>query len=173
MWSIPRSVSKPAPRGGALFVRIANAISDDIRRGVLRAGDRLPSTRTLARELDVNRNTVVAAFAELVAQGWIETGGARGTRVTEAMADARPTRGLRPQTPSTPVARAGFEVRTIAVTPTPFTQAARVQLSAGVPDTRLLPHALLARAYRRALHARGRRATLDYAPPHGAMRLRV
>ena len=168
MWTLPRSVSRPAPGGAALFVRIADAITEDIRRGVLRTGDRLPSTRDLARQLAVNRNTVVAAFDELVAQGWVAPDGARGTRVLPVRTADRPSqRGKSPRS-------VGFALREVPAALTPFGgQAARYHVSVGVPDTRLLPHAALARAYRRALHAPNRRATLDYAPPHGSPRLRA
>src|SRR5207248_11357102 len=46
----------------AVFVQIVRAIVNDITRGRLRAGDALPGTRTLARTLGVQRQTVVAAF---------------------------------------------------------------------------------------------------------------
>ena len=43
---------------GPLFARIARAVSDDIRRGRLRRGERLPGSRTLAEQLGVHRNTL-------------------------------------------------------------------------------------------------------------------
>ncbi len=168
MWSIPEA-------GGALFVRIAAAISDDIRRGALRAGDRLPSTRELAQRFGVNRNTVVAAYDELGAQGWIASRGAAGTFVAGELPD-RPARRPPGPTPAGIPARPAFELRTVAplasLEPRGSPEA-RYQLSAGVPDTRLFPHAIVARAYRRALRAPGRRAALDYADPCGAPRLRA
>src|SRR6478672_10816886 len=71
MWSMDQAV----------FVQIAAQFTTDIRRGVLRAGDRLPSSRELAGSLGVSRNTVVAAYDELVAQGWAISRGAAGTFV--------------------------------------------------------------------------------------------
>src|SRR5688572_15947494 len=56
-----------------LFVQIARAVSDDIRRGRLHKGTRLPGTRTLAEKLGVHRNTVLAAYEELRAEGWLTT----------------------------------------------------------------------------------------------------
>lgn len=176
MWSISRTVSRPAAGPAALFVRIADAITNDIRRGVLRSGDKLPSTRELARQLAVNRNTVVAAFDELVAQGWIETDGARGTKVAAAIPEHHEPRATRAPTRAarTSIVQPAFDLRAIAPPTTPFgARATDYHLSAGVPDTRLLPHAALARAYRRALHAPNRRAALDYAAPHGSTRLRA
>src|SRR3954464_9811037 len=69
-----------------LFQRIAIAIATDIERGRLRTGTRLASSRTLARQLGVNRNTVVAAYEELCAKGWIAIEAARGAFVTNTPA---------------------------------------------------------------------------------------
>ena len=68
-----------------VFLQIARAVSADVRRGRLRAGDALPSSRALARSLAVHRNTVLAAYRELVAEGWIETEPSRGTVVSSSV----------------------------------------------------------------------------------------
>lgn len=60
-------------KGVPLFQQIARAVADEISRGRLRPGDRLPSTRTLARTLGVQRLTVVSAMDDLAAEGWIVT----------------------------------------------------------------------------------------------------
>src|SRR2546423_9413746 len=79
-------------RGVPLFQQIAQAITEEITRGRLRAGDALPGTRTLARALGVQRLTVVSAFDELVAEGWIVTRRARGTFVSSDLPDPVPRR---------------------------------------------------------------------------------
>ena len=162
--------------GRPLVVRIAAAITADIRRGALRAGDRLPSTRELARRFGVNRNTVVAAYDELGAQGWIASRGAAGTFVAGELPDRfadRPARRPAGPAPAGIPARPAFELRSIAPPASLGPPEARYQLSAGVPDTRLFPHAVVARAYRRALRSPGGRAALDYADPCGSPRLRA
>src|SRR5262245_3982838 len=74
-----------------LFLQIARGLSDAIRDGRLRTGARLPGTRTLARRLRVHRNTVLAAYSELVAEGWIETSRASGSFVSrELESDSAP-----------------------------------------------------------------------------------
>ena len=171
MWSIARPARARRGAGSAaLFARVASAVADDIRRGALRAGDRLPSTRALATRFDVNRNTIVAAYDELVAQGWVVARGPRGTFVADDMPE-RPVRGS--AAPRGMPARAGFDAPALLEPRGLFAPAgARYQLSAGVPDTRLLPGAVLARAYRRALASRAGRAGLDYAGAGGTPRLR-
>lgn len=63
--------------------RTASDIFESIRReayaGRLAAGQSLPSVRDLAEQLDVNRNTVAAAYKKLVAAGIAETLGRNGT----------------------------------------------------------------------------------------------
>ena len=74
-------------RDGSLppFLQIARALASDIRRGRLRPGDRIPGSRKLAGGLGVHRNTVLAALAELRAEGWIESAPGRGTFVADAV----------------------------------------------------------------------------------------
>jgi GntR family transcriptional regulator/MocR family aminotransferase len=137
------------------FAGIAASLAADIRRGALRAGDRLPSSRAMAARLGVNRNTVVAAYDELVAQGWVIARGPAGTFVAAETPD-REVRRRAPAPRGLP-ARPGYAMRGVSDPPTsPFAPVdAKYHLSLGVPDTRLLPTAILARAYRRALRARG------------------
>ena len=65
-----------------LYKQLYEAIRQCILRGTLRKGLRLPSTRTLARELRVSRNIVVIAFEQLLAEGYIESTIGAGTFVT-------------------------------------------------------------------------------------------
>ncbi|MFY0578040.1 GntR family transcriptional regulator [Cystobacter fuscus] len=79
-----------------LFVRIARALEEDIRRGRLPPGAPLPGSRTLAKSLGVHRNTVLAAYQELATQGWVITSAARATSVSPTLPDmpARSTTGV-------------------------------------------------------------------------------
>jgi GntR family transcriptional regulator/MocR family aminotransferase len=52
-----------------------------IRDGRLHAGDALPSTRSLAGDLGIGRGTVVEAYTQLVAEGWLVAQQGRPTRV--------------------------------------------------------------------------------------------
>lgn len=171
MWSIQKLDSLRRGAGAsAAFVQVAAAIAEDIRRGALRSGDRLPSTRALAEQLSVNRNTIVAAYDELVAQGWAEPRGPGGTFVSDAL----PERAARrvPAVPRGMAPRPGFEVKPASPSAELAVADARYHMSAGVPDTRLLPGAMLARAFRRALRSRVGRMRLDYGDPRGEPRLR-
>jgi DNA-binding transcriptional regulator YhcF (GntR family) len=67
------AVSLDPQRAQPLFLQLADAIADDIRRGRLRPDDPLPGSRELAGLLGLNRNTIVAAYEELAAQGSVRT----------------------------------------------------------------------------------------------------
>ena len=55
----------------AVFLQIAHAMIDEIKRGRLTPGTALPGSRELAESLEINRKTVIQAYAELEAQGWV------------------------------------------------------------------------------------------------------
>ena len=68
-------------RGQGLTRQLYEALRTAILSGRLGPGERLPASRDLARRLDVGRNTVLAVFERLAAEGFIEARGAAGTRV--------------------------------------------------------------------------------------------
>ena len=61
-----------------------------IRSGRLRPAVRLPSSRVLAEELGVARNTVLLALEQLTSEGYVETRRARGTYVCVELPDRPP-----------------------------------------------------------------------------------
>lgn len=61
--------------------RIYEAVRDAIVDGVLPPGARLPSSRDLARQLAMSRNTVVSALDDLLAEGYVEARVGSGTYV--------------------------------------------------------------------------------------------
>ncbi|WP_224247522.1 MocR-like pyridoxine biosynthesis transcription factor PdxR [Hyalangium gracile] len=166
--SVPLDEASPTP----LFVQIARALSEDIRRGRLKPGAALPGSRALATTLRVHRNTVLAAYQELEAQGWISTAPARGTFVSSALPDVEPAPPAASPRSRT-LDSVGFALEPPLRTrePVDFPRGALV-LSGGTPDVRLLPVEVLARAWRRAFKLGGQRL-LDYAGPQGHPRLRA
>jgi GntR family transcriptional regulator/MocR family aminotransferase len=121
--------------GQPVFLDLAGSIIREIERGRLKPGDALPGTRSLARSLKLNRNTVDAAYHELTMQGWLTAEPSRGTFVARDLPDLggigkhrpRPARQDESLPPS------------------------MLHLSDGAPDPRLAPRAELARAFRWAL----------------------
>jgi len=61
------------------------ALRDIILSGGLRAGDRLPATRTLAREIGVSRTTAIDAIDRLVSEGMLVSRIGAGTFVSDTL----------------------------------------------------------------------------------------
>ena len=61
--------------------RLEAALRDAIRSGRLAEGARLPSSRTLAADLGIARNTVAEVYTQLTAEGWLTARGGSGTTV--------------------------------------------------------------------------------------------
>ena len=64
--------------GKPVYLQLADQVKAAAASGALRTGEVLPSIRPLAEELRINRNTVAKAYAELEAQGVIETRQGKG-----------------------------------------------------------------------------------------------
>lgn len=82
-----------------LYLQVVEQIRTRIRSGALPTGSRLPPIRQLANELGLTRLTVHNAYAELQADGWIESFVGRGSFVAErpgAKAQMRPSPVLPP-----------------------------------------------------------------------------
>ncbi|MFD5066131.1 GntR family transcriptional regulator, partial [Streptomyces sp. NPDC058394] len=76
--------------GRGLRAGLTEALREAARGGRLAAGTRLPSSRSLAADLGIARNTVAEAYAELVAEGWLTARQGSGTRVAERARPRRP-----------------------------------------------------------------------------------
>jgi GntR family transcriptional regulator/MocR family aminotransferase len=78
-------------RGAGVRVALELALRDAVRTGRLHPDTRLPSSRSLARDLGIARNTVADAYAQLVAEGWLAARQGSGTRVAERSPSGAPT----------------------------------------------------------------------------------
>jgi len=145
-----RDLIVPLRRGaGPLHRQIERGLREAIREGRLVAGSSLPSSRALARELDVSRGVVFEAYAQLAAEGYLVARRGGVTRVGEQRAA------------SAPRARPSRAVGGVA----PH------DLLAGRPDLASFPRHAWAAAWRRALR-RVPDAQLGYPDPRGAAELR-
>lgn len=70
-----------------IYRQLYDYLRGAILSGQLRRGTRLPSTRALADELGVSRNTVLNAYDQLFAEGYLESIGGNGTFVTNTLPD--------------------------------------------------------------------------------------
>jgi GntR family transcriptional regulator/MocR family aminotransferase len=73
---------------GSLRARMEQALREAVRSGRLAPGTRLPSTRALCAELGVSRGVVADAYAQLAAEGYLQTRRGGGTIVSAAVEGA-------------------------------------------------------------------------------------
>ncbi|MGA4840070.1 PLP-dependent aminotransferase family protein [Streptomyces sp. G45] len=150
-WSVDLHLDA-AGTGGRSGVRkrLTDALREAVRGGRLAPGTRLPSSRTLAADLGVARNTVADAYADLVAEGWLTARQGSGTRVASRDVP-RPAKAARP----------------------PRTSGAPLHnLMPGTPDVTSFPRAEWLKAARRALAAAPDDA-FGYGDPRGRVELRA
>jgi GntR family transcriptional regulator/MocR family aminotransferase len=72
---------------GALHQQTYRALRAAILAGRLRAGERLPATRSLSRELRVSRNTLLQAYEQLADEGYVTARTGSGTFVARSLPD--------------------------------------------------------------------------------------
>lgn len=154
-----------------IYMQIIQALIRDIERGRLTSGTYLPSSRELAKVLGVNRKTVVLAYEDLIAQGWLDSAGTRGTMVAASLPDpVNRHQGEAEATMSSAVIDYRFASppeRPIAVP-----QGPGLKVDEGAPDGRLFPVELLARAYRLAAMRISQDNGFQYRDPCGSPALR-
>jgi GntR family transcriptional regulator/MocR family aminotransferase len=162
-----------ASRSMPLYLQIVHALIHEIERGRLRSGTFLPSSRVLAESLGVNRKTVVLAYDDLIAQGWLVSSGTRGTVVSDSLPVSPPRRGRekdRAVVPKEVVPE--YKFNPPPSRPLALPAGKLLKLNEGSPDGRLFPAAVLERAYRSSIRRAYRENRLLYRDPRGSLLLR-
>ncbi|MBQ0846957.1 PLP-dependent aminotransferase family protein [Streptomyces sp. BH-SS-21] len=139
-----------ARTGSGLRRGLTDALREAVRGGRLAPGTRLPSSRSLATDLGMARNTVADAYADLVAEGWLTARQGSGTRVAQRDVPVPASPARRPRSRQGPA----------------------YDLVPGTPDLASFPRAEWLRAYRRAFTAAPNDA-LGYGDPRGRVELRT
>ena len=159
-----------------LYRQLFDQIVDRVRSGAFSAGVRLPPTRALALQVGTHRNTVVRAYADLEAAGFVSSTVGRGTFV---LAVVKPKH-------ATPVEDAGNipwgsllsqvagaePMRRLDRLGRPVASKDVVNLTRMQPSPDLLPAELIRRCADHVLRTEGARA-LAYSPAEGLPRLRA
>lgn len=101
------------PSGTSLNKRLYDSLREQIGSGFYAAGEMLPSTRTLAAEWGIARATVVAAYDQLLAEGYIESRPGARARVLSGLKQA-PIQGA-PAFNAAPPALSAFGERVAAL----------------------------------------------------------
>jgi GntR family transcriptional regulator / MocR family aminotransferase len=133
---VDRTLSIPIHR------QVYEALRTHIIRGHITAGSRLPATRLLAEALDVGRNTVIAAYQQLLTDGYLEARSGSGTWVTETMQHAASS-GLRGSAAGTP--RLSRRSTAILGQPRYERLTGKINFQPGSPETDTFPFSTWAR----------------------------
>jgi len=151
-----------------LYENLATRLRGQIRRGVLRPGERMPSLRGLGRQERVSVATAVEAYLQLEREGLVEARERSGYYVRAPTAPVPATRAIRlqsrvPQTLRNPALLGVLDV---------LLREDLLPLHVAIPALELLPSAAIASATIRAMR-RAPQSALDYGTPQGSRELRV
>ena len=112
--------------GLPLYEALYRAIREDILTGTLLPGEKLPSKRALASNLEVGKTTVEAAYAQLLEEGYISSRERSGFFV-EAVEPQKKARPVQPVTESVPLPRQGADLTGNGTGQFPFSVWIRLQ----------------------------------------------
>jgi GntR family transcriptional regulator/MocR family aminotransferase len=139
---------------------LVQALHDSIRSGRLPAGTRLPSSRSLAKDLGIARNTVADAYGQLVAEGWLTARQGSGTLVADRLLPTSTTHA-----PATGRSASSSGISLLEA------KNFRYDLTPGSPDVSTFPRSEWLAAARKALPAAPNDA-FGYGDPRGRPELR-
>lgn len=150
-----------------VYLQISNGLVQQIKAGVLASGSRLPGTRAIADTFQVHRKTAVAAYDELLCQGWIEVRPSQGTYVSESLPTIVPQK-IGGESNGEKAQSAGFAFHQKL-------QLHRIQplipdgltLDEGIPDVRIAPVDDIIRHYKSIIARTYNRRHLSYGPVYG------
>ncbi|HZP36934.1 MAG TPA: PLP-dependent aminotransferase family protein [Methylomirabilota bacterium] len=162
---------------GPLYRRVYLALKAKIRAGGLGPAARVPSTRALARDLGVSRNTVLLAYEQLAAEGYLVSrhrGGTSVAAVAPPRPAAAPARVARPRAAAISGHARRLTARLDVGRPRPAgpRPVLRWDFRYGRPAVDEFPREI----WRRLLATHARRASADalgYGAPAGHARLRA
>jgi GntR family transcriptional regulator/MocR family aminotransferase len=166
-----------ADQGEPFYQQIYRSLRESILRGELPRGARLPATRALAQDAGVSRNTILLAYDQLRAEGYVEGRVGAGTYVAAELPDEAPSAPRRPaddsRTAALPAVSAYARRAQILPSPVlaPAAPAIRYDFRYGLPGGGGFPHDV----WRRLLARHARRfpdEASGYADPAGLPRLR-
>lgn len=163
-----------------LFLQISNSLMDNIKSGLIPKETKLLGSRALAEILGVSRQTVVAAYDELLAQGWLEIKAAQGTFVSSKIPFFKPISLDKPLTNNILSSKnilskttTGFHFDKKDYLKRPLLRgSSALTFDDGFPDVRLAPIDELARAYRSVLQKGYQKNMLFYGDTKGEPSLR-
>ena len=132
-----------------VYLQIANSVIQEMKKGRIGPGIKLPGTRQMSELLQVHRKTLVRAYEELDAQGWIEMRPSRGTYTSKELPEINPRRFYeKKEKRNSFPGETGYVVRVNKNIRTPVLPYRNITGFHDGPDVRLMPVKELGRAYK-------------------------
>ena len=142
----------------AVYLQIVYQFINAVKSNILEDGDLLPGSRIIAENLHVHRKTIVAAFAELQDQGWLEIVPNIGTFVRNPEISSKQIKGSHAF--RHPPEKAPFRFRKEFILDTPLERTQeKLYFTDGTPDYRIIKAEELARFYTSVLHRKKQSAS--------------
>jgi GntR family transcriptional regulator / MocR family aminotransferase len=135
-----------------VYLQIANSIIQEMKKGRIGPGIKLPGTRQMSELLQVHRKTLVRAYEELDAQGWIEMHPSKGTFTSRELPEINPRRFyIHKQERNVFPKETGYKVRVNQEIRKPVFPMRNITGFHDGPDVRLMPVLELGKAYKSIL----------------------
>jgi len=151
----------------AVYLQISNAFISVIKEGILKPGSKLPASRALADALGLHRKTVLAAYNELLAQGWIYSGSTSGTFVSKHLPEVAPRKLVVGEQKNINTTTTGYYFKPIThLHPASMARREVLGFHEG-PDVRLIPVAQIAKAYKSVMMRKSLVYNLNYVDGAG------
>ncbi|MBC7826440.1 MAG: PLP-dependent aminotransferase family protein [Chitinophagaceae bacterium] len=157
-----------------VYLQIANSMILEIKKGRIGPGIKLPGTRMMAEILNVHRKTMVSAYEELDAQGWIEMRPSKGTFTSKELPEINPQRfSIKKEKNNSFPKETGYLVKINDKIRKPVLPQRNIIGFHDGPDVRLVPVAELGRAYKSILSRPGNLKYLSYVEIAGVQKFRT
>lgn len=140
----------------AIYLQIADAIIADIQSGRLKGGTALPGSRALAKDLKLNRNTIIEALNVLLNEEWLVSKERKGTFVADTLSVLSKTRQAYPIVQNKEIPNPMFHIN----------------FDDGSPDSKIAPITELARAYRQIFNRKAKWQMMGYGSELGDIAFR-
>lgn len=133
-----------------VYRQVAISITNAIRNGILKAETRLPGSRELAKTLGIHRKTVIAAYEELDAQGWITVIPRKYVAVAAHIPSLKPQKWIAGDIPASYENDLNLPFRIVEehIADEDAGSVPEIIIDDGHPDVRLSPIADLLKTYR-------------------------
>src|SRR5262245_38801640 len=156
-----------------VYLQIANSIIQEMKKGRIGPGIKLPGTRQLSEILEVHRKTLVRAYEELDAQGWIEMHPSKGTFTSKEIPEINGRRFSKTEKIKTFPQETGYPVKTNTGIRKPSIPMRHIIGFHDGPDVRMIPTEELGRAYKSVLSRTAYHRFMSYTDTPGVQKFRT